>query len=136
MPSLKSQSPLKHPQTHSPFFPPLPGLGYHISGEEIEVCGSASPRFFSVIHAWLAGLPGFPAPLAADCCHNLQFLIQTCVAPSHGPPGRVLSLLSFSARSHIVPIPSPALSLLLPKPHGQREPQNCMVPTRGCHAWV
>ena len=62
MSSLTSQSPLKHPQTHSPSFPPLPSHGYCISGKEIEICGSGSPQFFPVIRAWLAGLPWFPAP--------------------------------------------------------------------------
>ena len=41
--------------------------------------------------------------------HNLQ-LIQTRLAPSHGPPARVLSHLSFPARS-----------LLLPEPYGKME---------------
>ena len=69
MTSLKSQSPLKHPQTHSPSFPLLPSLaspGYCISGKEIEVCGSGSPRFFPIIRAWLAGLLWFPAPPAVS----------------------------------------------------------------------
>ena len=42
-------------------------------------------------------------------CRNLQ-LIQSHVAPSRGPPARVLSPLFFQAKS-----------LLLPKPRGKRE---------------
>ena len=61
MSSLKSQSPLKHPQTHSPSFPPLTSQGYCISEKEMEVRGSGSPQSFPVIHAQLAGLPWFPA---------------------------------------------------------------------------
>ena len=39
------------------------------------------------------------------CCrHNLQ-LIQNHVAPSHGPPARVLSPFSFPARSLLLPKP-------------------------------
>ena len=62
-------------------------------------------------------------------CHhcNLQ-LIQSHVAPSHGPPATVLSPLSFPARS-----------LLLPKPHGKREhPKASWSPPiqHGCPTWV
>ena len=73
---------------HSPSPLPVPSPGYRISGKEVEVCDSGS---------WHHQL--------CDCC-NLQ-LIQSHVAPSHGPPARVLSPLFF-----------PAKSLLLPKPHG------------------
>ena len=51
---------------HMVLVPPLPSPGYHVSGQEIEVCGSGSPRFFPVIHARLAGLPWFPAPSAVS----------------------------------------------------------------------
>ena len=66
----------------------MPSPGYRISGKEVEVRDSGSR------HHQLCG-----------CC-NLQ-LIQSHVAPSHGPPARVLSPLFF-----------PAKSLLLPKLHG------------------
>ena len=64
--TLKSQSPLKHPQTHSSFFPALPSQGYHIPGKEIEVCGSGRPLFFPVVCVQLAGLPQYPAPSAVS----------------------------------------------------------------------
>ena len=51
-------------------------------------------------------------------CHNLQ-LIQSHVAPSCGPPARVLSPLSFLAKS-----------LLLPKPRGKREHPKAAWSTR------
>ena len=44
----------------------MPGLGYHISGKQIEVCASGSPRLFPVIRAQLAGLPRFPTPSAVS----------------------------------------------------------------------
>ena len=70
---------------------PLPSPGYRVSGKEVEVRDSGSQ------HHQLCG-----------CC-NLQ-LIQSHAAPSHGPPARVLSPLSFLAKS-----------LLLPKPHGKKK---------------
>ena len=69
----------------------MPSPGYRVSGKEVEVCDSGSR------HHQLGG-----------CC-NLQ-LIQSHVAPSHGPPARVLSPLFF-----------PAKSLLLPKPRGKKK---------------
>ena len=63
--SLKSPSPLKHPQTHIVLpSPTLPHHRYLTSGKEIEVHGSGSPWFFPVILAWLAGLPQFQVPSA------------------------------------------------------------------------
>ena len=76
---------------HNPSFSPLPSPGYRISGKEVEVCDSGS---------WHHRL----------CRRSELQLIQSHVAPSHGPPARVLSPLFFPARS-----------LLLPKPHGKRE---------------
>ena len=62
--------------TDAQSFPlPVPSPGYHISGKGVEVRDSGSR------HHQLCG-----------CC-NLQ-LIQSHVAPSHGPPARVLSPLS------------------------------------------
>ena len=69
----------------------MPSPGYPVSGKEVEVHDSGSR------HHQLCG-----------CC-NLQ-LIQSHVAPSHGPPARVLPLLFF-----------PAKSLLLPKPRGKKK---------------
>ena len=69
----------------------MPSPGYRVSGKEVEVRDSGSR------HHQLCG-----------CC-NLQ-LIQSHVAPSHGPPARVLSPLFF-----------PAKSLLLPKPRGKKK---------------
>ena len=69
----------------------MPSPGYRVSGKEVEVRGSGSR------HHQLCG-----------CC-NLQ-LIQSHVAPSHGPPARVLSPFIFSAKS-----------LLLPKPCGKKK---------------
>ena len=78
--------------TDAQSFPlPVPSPGYRISGKEVEVHDSGS---------WHHQLCG--------CC-NLQ-LIQSHMAPSHGPPARVLSPLFF-----------PTKSLLLPKPHGKKE---------------
>ena len=70
---------------------PVPSPGYRISGKEVEVRDSGSR------HHQLCG-----------CC-DLQ-LIQSYVAPSHGPPARVVSPLFF-----------PAKSLLLPKPRGKKK---------------
>ena len=58
------------------------------------------------------------------CCQDLQFLIQTCVAPSHGPPARVLSSLSFLQH------------LLLPKPGAKGSTPNRVVPTLSCQSCV
>ena len=69
----------------------MPSPGYHVSGKEVEVCDSGS---------WHHPLCG--------CC-NLQ-LMQSHVAPSHGPPARVLFPLFFLAKS-----------LLLPKPCGKKK---------------
>ena len=44
MSSLRSQSPLEYPQTHSPSVPPLPSPGYCISEKEIEVYGFSLPK--------------------------------------------------------------------------------------------
>ena len=78
--------------TDAQSFPlPVPSPGYRVSGKVVEVRDSGS---------WHHQLCG--------CC-NLQ-LIQSHVAPSHGPPARVLSPLSFLAKS-----------LLLPKPHGKKK---------------
>ena len=78
--------------TDAQSFPlPVPSPGYRVSGKEVEVCDSGSR------HHQLCG-----------CC-NLQ-LIQSHVAPSHGPPARVLSPLFFLAKS-----------LLLPKPRGKKK---------------
>ena len=70
---------------------PLPSPGYRISGKEVEVRDSGS-QHHQLCHR-----------------HDLQ-LIHNHVAPSHGPPARVLSPLSFQANC-----------LLLPKPRGKRE---------------
>ena len=70
---------------------PVPSPGYRVSGKEVEVRDSGSR------HHQLCG------------CFNLQ-LIQSHVAPSHGPPARVLYPLFFRAKS-----------LLLHKPRGNKE---------------
>ena len=62
-----------------------------MSGKEVEVRDSGS---------WHHQLCG---------CHDLQ-LIRSHVAPSHGPPARVLPTLFFLAKS-----------LLLPKPRGKKK---------------
>ena len=59
----------------------VPSQGYHISGKEVEVRDSGSQ------HNQLC------------CCHDLQ-LIQNHVAPSQGPPARVLSCSPISDSSH------------------------------------
>ena len=77
--------------TDAQSFPlPVPSPGYRVSGKEVEVRDSGSQ------HHQLCG-----------CC-DLQ-LIQSHVAPSHGPPATVLSPLFFLAKP-----------LLLPKPRGKR----------------
>ena len=116
MSSLKSQSPLKHPQTHT--FLPSP---FAMAGQSQNVpirsttlqkkkkSAAHFSQFLSVIHDRLV----FHCPQHHQLCpRNLQFLIQNHVAPSHGSPARVLSPLSLPVRSPIVPTPSPALSLL------------------------
>ena len=86
----------------------MPSPGYRVSGKEVEVHDSGSRHH----------------PLCGRC--DLQ-LIQSHVAPSHGPPARVFSPLFF-----------PAKSLLLPKPSGKKKHfktswssyslQNCVAP--------
>ena len=93
MSTLKSQNLLKHPQTHSPSFSPLPGPGYPISGKEIEACGSGSPQFFPVICAWPAGLLWFPAPSAVS--PGSAVLNPNLHGTFSWPTARVLSPLSF-----------------------------------------
>ena len=66
-----------------------------------------APVLSSNLLRWQASLSSQHHQL---CHRDLQFLIQNHIAPSHGPPARVLSPLSFPARS-----------LLLPKPRGKRE---------------
>ena len=61
-------------------------------------------------------------------CRNLQ-LIQSHVAPSHGPPARVLSLLFFQAKSLLLPKPCGKGSN--PNPHGPLSlRQSCVVLSR------
>ena len=69
----------------------MPSPGYRVSGKEVEVRDSGSRHH-----------------RLCSCC-NLQ-LIQSHVAPSHGPTARVLS-----------PLFLPAKSLLLPKPCGKKK---------------
>ena len=77
----------------------MPSPGYHISGKEVEVCDSG-------------------------CC-NLQ-LIQSHVAPSHGPPARVLPpLSSWQSLSCYL---SCVAKRSTPKPHGPLlSPQNRVI---------
>ena len=64
----------------------MPSPGYRVSGKEVEVRDSGS-RLYQL----------------CGCC-NLQ-LIQSHVAPSHGPPARVLPPLFFLAESLLLPKP-------------------------------
>ena len=57
--------------------------------------------------------------------HDLQ-LIQNHVAPSHGPPARILSHLSFQARSLLLPKLRGIKETL--KLHGPNFHQSCVVP--------
>ena len=78
--------------TDAQSFPlPVPSPGYRVSGKEVEVRDSGS-RYHQLCGCW-----------------NLQ-LIQSHVAPSHGPPARVLPPLFFLAKS-----------FLLPKPRGKKK---------------
>ena len=63
-----------------------------------------------------------------QCCCALWFSIQTHVAPSQAPPTRVISSLPFPERSRIVPVPSPALSLLRSKLRSKGSPQTTWFP--------
>ena len=84
--------------TDAQSFPlPVPSPGYRVSGKEVEVRDSASR------HHQLCG----------RC--NLQ-LIQSHVAPSHGPPARVLS--SLSSRQSLSCCLSRVAKRSTPKPHG------------------
>ena len=75
----------------------MPSPGYRVSGKEVEVCDSG------YWHHQLCG-----------CC-NLQ-LIQSHVAPSHGPPARVLPpLSSWQSLSCYL---SCVAKRSTPKPHG------------------
>ena len=79
------------------FLLPVPSPGYHVSGKVVEVRDSGS---------WHHQLCG--------CC-NLQ-LIQSHVAPSHGPPARVLPpLSSWQSLSCYL---SCVAKRSTPKPHG------------------
>ena len=77
------------------FLLPLPNPGYRISGKEVEARGLGS---------W----------------HHLQ-LIQSHVAPSRGPPARVLSSLFLQAKSLLLPKP--------PEPCGPNSCPSCVVST-------
>ena len=86
--SIKSQSPLKHPQIHTVLpFPPLPSQGCCISGKEIEVHGSGSPWSFSVIRA-LADRPPLVPSTMSCVCWDLQFPIQTHMAHFSWPTSK------------------------------------------------
>ena len=91
MSSLKMLKSFRIPTDAQSFPLPLPSRGYCILGKEAEVCDSGS---------WHHQLCG--------CC-DLQ-LIQSHVAPSQGPPARVLPPLFFLAKS-----------LLMPKLRGKKE---------------
>ena len=85
--------------TDAQSFPlPVPSPGYRVSGKEVEVHDSGSQ------HHQLCG-----------CC-DLQ-LIQSHVAPSHGPPARVVSPLSLWLQSLSCCL-SRVAKRSTPKPHG------------------
>ena len=114
----------------------MPGPGYHISGKEIEVYGSGSPRFFPVIRAWLAGLPRFPAPSAV----SQGFPVLN--PKSHGTfswpasksrftpflPAR--SVLHFSKLLRKSPASLLHLAFWLPKLRGKGTPKALCIPSR------
>ena len=141
---IKIPKSLKTPtNTHSPSFPLLPSSGYHISGKEIEVHGSGSPRFFPVIRARLAGLPWFPAPSAVSPGSPVlnpdprgTFSWPTSKSPF--TPFRPAAFLLHSSKQ----LKESSASLLhltfwFPKASWQREPQNLVgPPSHGCHTWV
>ena len=95
-------------------FSPLPSRGYRISGKEVEVHGSGP---------WHHQLCG---------CHNLQ-LIQSHVAPSHGPPARVLSPLFFLAKFFLLPKPCDKREHPL-KLRGPNSCPSCVVPNYSAKA--
>ena len=110
MSSLRSQSPLEYPQMHRVL--PSPSVQSRVlylrkrnrrPWLRWPLVLSSNP--YSA--GWTASLSSRHHQLCH--CHDLQ-LIQNHVAPSHGPPARVLSPLFFPARS-----------LLLPKLLGKRE---------------
>ena len=64
---LRSQSPLKHRQTHTQsFLPPFSQSRVPYFRKRIEVCCSGSPQCFPVICAGLSGLLQFPEPSAVS----------------------------------------------------------------------
>ncbi|KAF6081915.1 hypothetical protein HJG60_008898 [Phyllostomus discolor] len=99
MSSLKIPKSFRIPTNAQSFLLPsslCPNLGYRISGKEVEVHGSGS---------WHHQL----------CHHRDLQLIQNHVAPSCGPPARLLSPLFFQAKSLL--LPRPCGKRELPKPH-------------------
>ena len=64
------------------------------------------------------------APSTISCVTTMISLIQNHVAPSHGPPARVLSPLFFQAKS-----------LLLPKLHGKKEQPKATWSTLSPKPW-
>ena len=63
--------------------------------------------------------------------HDLQ-VIQNHVAPSYGPPARVLSPLFFQAKSLLLPKPRGKKPNIL-KLHGPNFHQSCVVPPKKAH---
>ena len=100
MSSLKSQSPLEYPQTHSPSFPPLPSLRYCISEKEIEVHGSSLPKLSGPKKTPMVAAPGCksqhqsssaePFPTPPTIGHSCQ---HSCIFPAllgcHSKSGQV-----------------------------------------------
>ena len=109
MSSLKSQSPLKHPQTHTVLpFPLCPVWGTISQAKKSESMAQVAPRFL-IIRAQLADRPRLPAPLA--------------VSPPRSPVFNPNPCDTFSwptSKSPFTPF-LPAASLLLPKPRSKRE---------------
>ena len=130
----------------------MPSQGYCISGKEIEVHGSGSPRFSSVIRAWLAGLPWFPTPsavLLVSLVNNPKPRGTFSWPTSESPFTPFLPAASLLHSSKLLRESSSLLLHLafrLPKLHGKGSPnaasfppflQSCVVPLQhGCHAWV
>ena len=154
MSSLKSQSPLKHPQTQISFLPRFAQSGesgvLYLMNKKWKSIAQLDFQFLQVIHAQLGRSPAISSTIAMSV--QSPVLIQNHVAPSHGSPVRVLSPLSFhmvlhcpSAFFETAKRESSAwllhLAFLLPKPHGQGNPLSPLKTVwlskkHSCSAWV
>ena len=135
MSSLKSQSSLKQPQTHTVLPSPLcPGRGTGPQEKKWKSVPQVAPWLFPVICAQRAGLPRFPAPSAVLLGSPVlnpdargTFSWPSSKSPST-PFFPVASLLHSSKLLRESPVSLLHLAFWLPKLCGQGSPQTAWFP--------